>query len=202
MQATAKEFIIALDEGTTNAKAVVLDSRGKVIVKFSQPLAIQTPRDGWVEQSGEALVAASLAVIASAIAHVGAENVAALAISNQRETAIGWYRDSGEPINAAITWQCTRSAAFCDTLRHDRQEQRIKQATGLPIAPLFSASKMRWLLDATADGHLRAERGEICLGTIDSWLLWNLTAGDAFCCDYSNAARTQLLNLHRGEWDD
>ncbi len=170
MQATAKEFIIALDEGTTNAKAVVLDSRGKVIVKFSQPLALQTPRDGWVEQSGEALVAASLAVIASAVAHVGAENVAALAISNQRETAIGWYRDSGEPINAAITWQCTRSAAFCDTLRHDRQEQRIKQATGLPIAPLFSASKMRWLLDATADGRLRAERGEICLGTIDSWL--------------------------------
>ena len=160
MQATAKEFIIALDEGTTNAKAVVLDSRGKVIVKFSQPLAIQTPRDGWVEQSGEALVTASLAVIASAVAHVGAENVAALAISNQRETAIGWYRDSGEPINAAITWQCTRSAAFCDTLRHDRQEQRIKQATGLPIAPLFSASKMRWLLDATADGRLRAERGD------------------------------------------
>ena len=90
------------DEGTTNAKAVVLDSRGKVIVKFSQPLAIQTPRD-WVEQSGEALVTASLTVIASAVAHVGAENVAALAISNQRETAIGWYRDSGEPINAAIT---------------------------------------------------------------------------------------------------
>ncbi|HFR4666455.1 TPA: FGGY family carbohydrate kinase [Klebsiella pneumoniae] len=202
MQATAKEFIIALDEGTTNAKAVVLDSRGKVIVKFSQPLAIQTPRDGWVEQSGEALVTASLTVIASAVAHVGAENVAALAISNQRETAIGWYRDSGEPINAAITWQCTRSAAFCDTLRHDRQEQHIKRATGLPIAPLFSASKMRWLLDATVDGHLRAERGEICLGTIDSWLLWNLTAGEAFCCDYSNAARTQLLNLHRGEWDD
>ncbi len=202
MQATAKEFIIALDEGTTNAKAVVLDSRGKVIVKFSQPLAIQTPRDGWVEQSGEALVTASLTVIASAVAHVGAENVAALAISNQRETAIGWYRDSGEPINAAITWQCTRSAAFCDTLRHDRQEQHIKRATGLPIAPLFSASKMRWLLDATVDGHLRAERGEICLGTIDSWLLWNLTAGEAFCCDYSNASRTQLLNLHRGEWDD
>ncbi len=91
------------DEGTTNAKAVVLDSRGKVIVKFSQPLAIQTPCDGWVEQSGEALVTASLTVITSAVAHVGAENVAALAISNQRETAIGWYRDSGEPINAAIT---------------------------------------------------------------------------------------------------
>ena len=125
MQATAKEFIIALDQGTTNAKAVVLDSRGKVIVKFSQPLAIQTPRDGWVEQSGEALVTASLTVIASAVAHVCAENVAALAISNQRETAIGWYRDSGEPINAAITWQCTRSAAFCDTLRHDRRNSTL-----------------------------------------------------------------------------
>lgn len=98
MLATQKEFIIALDEGTTNAKAVVLDGRGNVIVKFSQPLAIQTPRDGWVEQSGEALVEASLAVIANAIDHVGAENVAALAISNQRETAIGWYRQSGKPI--------------------------------------------------------------------------------------------------------
>lgn len=202
MQATAKEFIIALDEGTTNAKAVVLDSKGKVSVKFSQPLAIQTPREGWVEQSGEALMAASLAVIAKAVAHVGAENVAALAISNQRETAIGWYRASGEPINAAITWQCTRSAAFCDTLRRDRQEQRIKHATGLPIAPLFSASKMRWLLDATPDGYQLAARGEICLGTIDSWLLWNLTGGQSFFCDYSNAARTQLLNLHRGEWDE
>ena len=110
MQATRKEFIIALDEGTTNAKAVVLDSRGQAVVKFSQPLAIQTPREGWVEQSGEVLVDASLEVIAKAVAHVGAENVAALAISNQRETAIGWYRQSGKPINAAITWQCSRSA--------------------------------------------------------------------------------------------
>lgn len=185
MQATAKSSSLPWMKAPPTPKRWCWITGGKVIVKFSQPLAIQTPRDGWVEQSGEALVTASLTVIASAVAHVGAENVAALAISNQRETAIGWYRDSGEPINAAITWQCTRSAAFCDTLRHDRQEQHIKRATGLPIAPLFSASKMRWLLDATVDGHLRAERGEICLGTIDSWLLWNLTAGEAFCCDYS-----------------
>lgn len=202
MLATQKEFIIALDEGTTNAKAVVLDGRGNVIVKFSQPLAIQTPRDGWVEQSGEALVEASLAVIANAIDHVGAENVAALAISNQRETAIGWYRQSGKPINAAITWQCTRSAGFCEALRRDRKESRIKSTTGLPIAPLFSASKMRWLLESLPEGREMAERGEICLGTIDSWLLWNLTQGAAFSCDYSNAARTQLLNLHTGQWDD
>ncbi|HFP9390181.1 TPA: FGGY family carbohydrate kinase [Raoultella planticola] len=202
MLATQKEFIIALDEGTTNAKAVVLDGHGNVIVKFSQPLAIQTPRDGWVEQSGEALVEASLEVIANAIDHVGAENVAALAISNQRETAIGWYRQSGKPINAAITWQCTRSAGFCEALRRDRKESQIKSTTGLPIAPLFSASKMRWLLESLPEGRAMAERGEICLGTIDSWLLWNLTQGAAFRCDYSNAARTQLLNLHTGQWDD
>lgn len=110
---TAKKgFIIALDEGTTNAKAVALDDRGNVVAKYSQPLAIQTPREGWVEQSGEVLIEASLDVIARAIQHVGADNVVALAISNQRETAIGWYRDSGKPLNAAITWQCTRSAAW------------------------------------------------------------------------------------------
>ena len=151
MLATQKEFIIALDEGTTNAKAVVLDGHGNVIVKFSQPLAIQTPRDGWVEQSGEALVEASLEVIANAIDHVGAENVAALALSNL--AALGWYRQSGKPINAAITWQCTRSAGFCEALRRDRKESQIKSTTGLPIAPLFSASKMRWLLESLPEGR-------------------------------------------------
>lgn len=202
MCAAKKEFIIALDEGTTNAKAVVLDARGNVVMKFSQPLAIQTPHEGWVEQSGEVLIDASVDVIAKAVSHVGAENVAALAISNQRETAIGWYRQTGKPLNAAITWQCTRSAAYCEALRHENKEPLIKSTTGLPIAPLFSASKMRWLLESLTDGPQLAAQGDICLGTIDSWLLWNLTAGETFCCDYSNAARTQLLNLHTGDWDD
>jgi Glycerol kinase len=197
-----KEIIIALDEGTTNAKAVALDGQGKVIARFSQPLAIQTPREGWVEQSGEALISASLEVIASAIAKVGAQNVAALAISNQRETAIGWYRHSGKPLNAAITWQCTRSAAFCEALRRDQLEPKIKAITGLPVAPLFSGSKMRWLLESVPQGQQLAEQGEICLGTIDSWLLWNLTGGQHFYCDYSNAARTQLFSLQKGQWDE
>lgn len=202
MPNATKEVIIALDEGTTNAKAVALDGQGNVIAKFSQPLAIQTPREGWVEQSGEMLVSASLNVIAQAIDSVGAENVAALAISNQRETAIGWYRKTGKPLNAAITWQCTRSAAFCEELRRDRLEQKIKSITGLPVAPLFSGSKMRWLLESDPQGRELAEQGEICLGTIDSWLLWHLTGGAQFSCDYSNAARTQLLNLRTGQWDD
>lgn len=195
-------IIIALDEGTTNAKAVALDARGAVVAKCSRPLTIQTPREGWVEQSGELLLSASLAVLRQVIATVGAENVAALAISNQRETAMGWYRASGLPIGPALSWQCSRSADFCHSLREQGKEAEIKAVTGLPVAPLFSASKMRWLLDALPNGHALAAQGEICLGTIDSWLLWHLTAGQAFCCDYSNASRTQLFNLHSGGWDD
>ncbi|MBU3893283.1 FGGY-family carbohydrate kinase [Serratia sp. JUb9] len=201
MSAT-KNVIIALDEGTTNAKAVALNECGQVIAKFSQALSIQTPREGWVEQSGELLVDASLNVLAQAVAHVGAERVCALAISNQRETAIGWYRSNGKPLGAALSWQCSRTADFCDSLRRDHQAQPIKTATGLPIAPLFSGSKMRWLLESVPNGFALAEQGEICLGTIDSWLLWHLTAGEAFYCDYSNASRTQLLNLHSGGWDE
>ncbi|MCT4708574.1 FGGY-family carbohydrate kinase [Enterobacteriaceae bacterium H16N7] len=197
-----KDIVIALDEGTTNAKAVALDGHGNVIAKFSQALTIQTPREGWVEQSGEMLIAASVQVIAQAIAHVGAERVAALAISNQRETAIGWYRSSGQPLTSAITWQCSRTADFCEGLRRDNLAAHIKATTGLPVAPLFSASKMRWLLESVPNGFALAEQGEICLGTIDSWLLWNLTQGKAFACDYSNAARTQLLNLQQAGWDD
>ncbi|MEL4012591.1 FGGY family carbohydrate kinase [Dryocola clanedunensis] len=197
-----KEIVIALDEGTTNAKAVALDGSGNVMAKFSQPLTIQTPREGWVEQSGEMLIAASLRVLAQAVAHVGAERVAALAISNQRETAIAWYRSSGQPLTSAITWQCSRTAEFCEGLRRDNLAPLIKATTGLPVAPLFSASKMRWLLESVPNGFALAEQGEICLGTIDSWLLWNLTQGAVFACDYSNAARTQLLNLQGAGWDD
>lgn len=200
MSAT-KDIIIALDEGTTNAKAVALDGRGNVVAKFSRALAIHTPREGWVEQSGDALLEASLAVMAQAVAAVGTQRVAALAISNQRETAIGWYRASGRPLGPAITWQCSRTADFCRALREQGHEAKIKSITGLPVAPLFSASKMRWLLESVPNGMALAQQGEICLGTIDSWLLWNLTGGAAFRCDASNASRTQLLNLHSGQWD-
>ncbi len=197
-----KEIIIALDEGTTNAKAVAIDGNGQVVAKFSHPLSIQTPREGWVEQPATLLLEATLAVLAQAIAAVGSDRVAALAISNQRETAVGWYRASGKPVGPAITWQCSRTADFCQTLREQGHEAQIKAVTGLPVAPLFSASKMRWLLQSIPNGESLAAQGEICLGTVDSWLLWHLTQGEAFCCDHSNASRTQLLNVARGEWDD
>lgn len=197
---TSKEVIIALDEGTTNAKAVAFDGDGKIVASFSQALTIQTPQEGWVEQSAQLLIEASIAVLAQAIAAVGAGNVVALAISNQRETAVGWYRHSGLPL-AALSWQCSRTAAFCQSLRQQGKEAQIKAVTGLPVTPLFSASKMRWLLEQVPNGFTLAEQGEICLGTVDSWLLWNLSGRERFCCDYSNAARTQLFNLQRAKWD-
>ncbi|NDJ55962.1 carbohydrate kinase [Enterobacteriaceae bacterium 4M9] len=197
-----KELIVALDEGTSNVKAVAIDAQGRVVAQASKALSLATPQPGWVEQDGNALLDGSFDVLRQVINEVGKERVAALAISNQRETAIGWVRESGRPLSPALTWQCSRSAPFCEQLRRDRQDEIIRSTTGLPVAPLFSASKMRWLLDNTPQGHERAARGEICLGTIDAWLLWHLTDGEQFRCDYSNAARTQLLNLHTLEWDE
>lgn len=198
----SRSLIVALDEGTSNAKAVAVNAQGQVVAKASRPLSVATPQAGWVEQQGETLVAASLQVLREVILQVGAQRVAAIGISNQRETAIGWYRATGKPIGPALTWQCSRSSPFCEQLRHDKQDEAIRRITGLPVAPLFSASKMRWLLDSIPQGQMLAERGDICLGTIDAWLLWNLTAGEHFSCDMSNAARTQLLNLASGDWDD
>lgn len=196
-----QDIIIALDEGTTNAKAIAMDSNGKVVASSSLPLSIQTPYEGWVEQHAELLISASKTVIADVVEQVGAERVIGIAISVQRETAVGWNRETGIPLSAAITWQCSRTAEFCETLRAHHHAETISAKTGLPIAPLFSASKFRWLLDKTPDGHALAEAGKICLGTVDSWVLWNLTDGDAFYCDYSNASRTQLFNIHQQKWD-
>jgi glycerol kinase len=173
-----KDIIIALDEGTTNAKAVAFDGSGTIVARFSRALEIQTPREGWVEQSAELLLAASIDVISRAIGAVGAERVAALAISNQRETVVGWYRETGRPIAPALSWQCSRTSAFCHALREEGHEPQIKAVTGLPVAPLFSASKMRWLLDNTADGLARAEQGKFV--SVPS------TAG---CCGSSPRAR-------------
>lgn len=197
----AREVIVALDEGTSNVKAVAIDALGQVVAKASRPLTVSTPQPGWVEQDGMTLLTMSLTVLREVIQTVGENRVAALAISNQRETVMGWSRSDGKPLAPALTWQCSRTAAFCDRLRRDGLEARIRTLTGLPIAPLFSASKMRWLLDNVAQGTTKAANGEICLGTIDAWLLWHFTGGRQFRCDTSNAARTQLLNLQTGDWD-
>lgn len=197
-----KDIIIAIDEGTTNCKAVAIDIKGKVLAIESLPLQISTPHAGWVEQDGEVLVNSTIEVLAKCIAHVDANRVGGIGISNQRETAIGWYRDTGKPVSPAMTWQCSRTAEFCEKLREQGYANKIQQTTGLPIATLFAGSKMRWILDNIKGAKEQAEAGNVCLGTIDAWLLWNLTGGESFKCDFSNAARTQLLNLKTTSWDE
>ncbi len=197
----AKDIIIAIDEGTTNCKAVAIDNKGNVLAKSSHPLEIATPNPGWVEQDGKVLVQRTIEAVADVLKEVDPQRVGCIGISNQRETAIGWYKKTGEPLNMAMTWQCSRTAEFCQKLRADGLESLIKEHSGLPVATLFAGSKMRWLLDNTKDGLALAQKGEICLGTIDSWLLWNLTGGAEFKCDYSNAARTQLLSIKTASWD-
>ena len=128
--------------------------------------------------------------------------VAAVAVSNQRESAVAWVRRTGEPIGPLVSWQCRRSSAFCEDLRQAGMGPTVLERTGLPLDPMFTASKIRWLLENSSDGQERAADGEICVGTVDSWLLWNLTGGRVHQCDMTNASRTQLFNIHTLDWDD
>ena len=196
-----KDIIIAIDEGTTNCKAVAIDLRGNVLAIESLPLTIDTPNPGWVEQDGLLIIENTFKVLSKCVSQIDKSRIAGIGISNQRETSIGWFKDTGKPIAPAMTWQCSRSSKFCEELIQNGYENVIKDTTGLPIATLFAASKMRWLLDNIKDARELAALGKICLGTIDSWLLYNLTAGKSFYCDFSNASRTQLLDLKTGNWD-
>jgi glycerol kinase len=197
----AEPLILALDEGTSNAKAVVVDARGQVLARASQALSISHPRAGFAEQDPERIWQATLASIDDCLAQVG-QPIAAVAISNQRESVLAWNRASAAALGPCVSWQCQRSLPLCNDLREQGHEAWVLARTGLTLDPMFSAGKMRWLLDHLPDGHARAAAGEICLGTVDSWLLYKLSGGQAFATDASNAARTQLFNLHTGAWDD
>jgi glycerol kinase len=195
-------YILAIDEGTTNAKACLVDAAGRVVREATRPLAVHYPRPTWVEQDPWEIWEATRAAAAEALAGTPPGQVAALGISNQRESVLAWERASGAPLGPCITWQCHRSAALCAELRQRGLEPLLVERTGLTIDPMFSASKARWLLEQIPDGLARAVAGEICLGTVDAWLLWNLTGGAQFACDVTNASRTQLYNLESLAWDE
>jgi len=195
------DLVLAIDQGTTNTKAILVDRDGSVVRRASHPVGISYPKPGWVEQDANE-IAASVVIAATTCLQGEERRTAAIGISNQRESIVAWHAVSGEALSPAITWQCRRTAAFCDQLRASGAEPSIVAKTGLPIDPLFPSSKARWLLD-----HIRKERpsvdaGDIRLGTIDSWLLWRLTGGKVHGCDESNASRTQLFNIRDGVWDD
>ncbi|CAM3366869.1 glycerol kinase [Pseudomonas floridensis] len=192
-------LILALDEGTTNAKAVLVDRSGRVVARSSQPLTVSHPQPGYAEQDPIAIWVAMLAAIDGCMTQSSAP-LAAIAISNQRESVLAWDRRSGRPLSPLISWQCRRSGDFCEQLAAQDQADLIRSTSGLALDPMFSAGKMRWILDHLPNGQARAANTELCLGTVDSWLLWQLTGGQVFATDASNAARTQLMDLRTCQW--
>lgn len=198
-------YVLAIDQGTTGTTVLIFDHDGSVKGRAYSEFTQHYPRPGWVEHDATEIWKVTIAVIADAFRSAGirASDLCAIGITNQRETAVLWDRATSHPVHNAIVWQDRRTAAYCDQLRaQDGLEERIRAKTGLVIDPYFSGTKVRWMLDNVAGLRGRAERGEICFGTIDSWLVWNLTGGRVHITDYSNASRTLLYNIHDLKWDE
>ncbi|MGH0034296.1 MAG: glycerol kinase GlpK [Myxococcota bacterium] len=197
-------FVMALDQGTTSSRAILFDERGAVAgvdqVEFTQHF----PKPGWVEHDALEIWDSQLRAARGALEKTGAraEDVAAIGITNQRETAVVWDRASGEPIHRAIVWQSRQTVPICDDLRARGLEEEVRARTGLLIDAYFSGTKVRFILDAVPGAQERARRGELCFGTVDSWLLYKLTGGRVHATEYSNASRTLLYNIHERAWDD
>lgn len=193
--------ILAIDQGTSNTKALLVAADGSVLLSRSRPMRIDYPRSGWAEQSASDIWEAVAALIAELVAAAPEAEIAALAISNQRETVVLWEAATGKPVAPAVIWQCRRSEDRCAALRAAGRGDEIAARSGLGLDPLFPAAKIGWLLDTVPDGRARAAAGELRCGTVDSWLLWNLTGGAVHATDHSNASRTQLFNLDTLGWD-
>ena len=198
----SEQFILSIDQGTTSSRALAFDKSGAVRAVAQEEFTQIFPADGWVEHDAMEIWQTTLACCRRVLSDLGAENFAAIGITNQRETAIIWDRATGQPIANAIVWQDRRTAAFCDKLKQDGHEPSLTAKTGLLLDPYFSASKLGWLLDNVDGARARAEAGELAFGTVDSWLVWQLTQGQAHVTDASNAARTSLFNIHEQNWDD
>jgi glycerol kinase len=196
--------ILALDQGTTSSRAIVFDHAGHIIATAQKEFRQIFPRAGWVEHDANEIWTSQRGVAAEAIARarLTAGDIAAIGITNQRETTVVWDRTTGEPICNAIVWQDRRTAQFCDELKSAGHLEAVQQKTGLVIDAYFSGSKLRWILDRVPGARSRAETGELAFGTVDSWLIYKLTAGRLHITDASNASRTMLFNIHTGEWDE
>lgn len=196
--------ILALDQGTTSSRAIVFDHHGRLVAVAQKEFKQIFPQSGWVEHDPEEIWTSQLSVAQEALkkAKMKASDIAAIGITNQRETTIVWDRKTGKPIANAIVWQDRRTAGFCEELKKAGKADLVQQKTGLVIDAYFSGSKLRWLLDNVKDARARANKGELAFGTVDSWLLWKLTEGKLHATDISNASRTMLFNIRTGQWDD
>src|SRR6476659_6997008 len=197
-------FILALDQGTTSSRSIIFDKQGNIISVAQKEFKQIFPQPGWVEHNAEEIWSTQYGTMAEAVAkaNIKMKQIAAIGITNQRETTVVWERSKGKPICNAIVWQDRRTAAFCDELKAANLGEFIRQKTGLVIDAYFSASKLKWMLDHVPGARQKAENGELAFGTIDSWLVWKLTGGEVHATDVSNASRTMLLNIHTAEWDD
>lgn len=194
--------ILGIDQGTTNSKAILVNLKGEQIAHGSCAVQIAFPRPGWVEQDAVALWQSVQTAIDRCLAAASQSvDIRAVGISSQRESGVLWDRQTGAPLGPLVSWQCRRGSVVVDHVRGQGHEEAIVQRSGLPLDPMFTASKLRWLIDHTPDGPARAANGELCAGTVDSWLIWNLSGGTLHRCDASNAARTQLFNIHDLAWD-
>jgi glycerol kinase len=196
-------YILALDQGTTSSRAMLFDRDGRMCGMAQKEFTQIFPQAGWVEHDAREIWASQIGVAVEALERAQAKvaDVAAVGITNQRETTVLWDRKTGEPIHHAIVWQDRRTADFCERLKADGTSDTIQARTGLLIDAYFSASKIRWLLDNVPGARARAEAGDLAFGTIDTWLIWNLTGGAQHVTDVSNASRTMLFNIHTLEWD-
>jgi len=198
------KYILALDQGTTSSRAIIFDHAGAIKAVAQKEFKQYFPQPGWVEHDANEIWATQSGVAAEAMSKAGLDpkDVAALGITNQRETAVVWNRETGEPVGNAIVWQDRRTAGFCDQMKRDGLEGTIQKKTGLVIDAYFSGSKVRWILDHVSGARADAEKGKLAFGTVDSWLIWKLTAGKVHVTDPSNASRTMLYNIHTRDWDE
>ena len=199
-----QKYIMALDAGTTSNRCILFNARGEMCSVAQKEFTQYFPKPGWVEHDANEIWTTQLGVALSAMNQIGAsaEDIAAIGITNQRETTIVWDRDTGEPVCHAIVWQCRRTSEYCDELKARGLTEKFREKTGLVIDAYFSATKLKWILDNVPGVRARAERGDLLFGTVETWLIWKLTCGKIHVTDYSNASRTMLFNIHTLDWDD
>ena len=198
------KYIMALDSGTTSNRCILFNESGEVRSMAQKEFTQIFPQPGWVEHDADEIFATQLEVARQAMQNAGisAADIAAIGITNQRETTIVWDRNTGRPVYHAIVWQCRRTAGYCDQLVKEGWTDRIREKTGLVIDPYFSGTKVRWILENVAGAKDKAEKGDLLFGTVESWLIWKLTGGRVHVTDYSNASRTMLFNIHTLTWDE
>ncbi len=198
-----KKYLMALDQGTTSSRCIIFDKQGNIISMAQREFEQYFPKSGWVEHDADEIWVSQASVITEAMEKksITASELAAIGITNQRETTIVWEKDTGKPIYHAIVWQCRRTADYVEELKNEGYDRVILQKTGLIVDPYFSATKIKWILDNVDGARQRAENGELMFGTVDTWLLYKLTGGRIFATDVTNASRTMLYNIHDLCWD-